>query len=244
MSEQRFGLWVAWVQGGDHTAFETSKDALRPTLSVFNETQSSWFSHLPQPGAGNGNFSSSYHNPGQFTGAVMCLGSVAAQQWATQRLQQVILDFDLDMLEHDQPIITHSGCDQHGHDHVADDVIDSSRAAAEGYYNVYDTVRNWSAEKHREMFFEDCVNGGRVSASRCCVDTVMQRARVRMWRITDTLSVHLHRVGSQSTMVSPSVPTTTLSQTATIASPAAKHSMTRATRSLRACWSCISRCEE
>ena len=39
---------------------------------------------------------------------------------------------------------------------------DSSRAAAEGYYRVYDIVRDWSAQNHREMFFEDCVNGGRV----------------------------------------------------------------------------------
>jgi hypothetical protein len=103
----RFGMWVAWVQGGDHTAFESSNDPLRPTLSVFNATQNSWFSHKVEPAAGNTNFSATYHNPGPFTGAVMCLGSTAAQQWAVRRLQQVIQDFDLDMLEHDQPIITH-----------------------------------------------------------------------------------------------------------------------------------------
>ena len=155
----RFGLWVGWVQGGDRTAVG---DATEPALSVFNSTQNGWFPQIPQPATGNTKFGEKYHNPGPFTGATMCLGSVDAQEWAVARLRQVILDFDLDMLEHDQPIITHSGCDREGHHHVVNDTTDSSRAAAQGYYRVYDTVRNWSAVAHRPMFFEDCVNGGRV----------------------------------------------------------------------------------
>jgi alpha-galactosidase len=69
----------------------------------------------------------------------------------------VVRQYNLDLLEHDQPMILDQ-CIRDSHGHRSDDPVDVSRSAAEGYYWVYDELR----KEFPDLLFENCVNGGRI----------------------------------------------------------------------------------
>lgn len=135
-----FGLWVAWAQGG---SIENHRS---DTLSVFSPAQKDWF------GVDYGEDWCS----GGFTGAPVCLAS-PARDWALGQLRRVLKDYKLDMLEHDQVMIT-DNCTRTNHGHTPEDPVDTSRAACERYYSIYDTL----LKENPKLILEDCVNGGRL----------------------------------------------------------------------------------
>lgn len=137
----KFGLWVGWTQGG------SDRNAGPQVLSVFNPIQKNWF---------GGDTPEDWHN-WDFTGVTACMGSAGARGWCLNQLRRVVKDYKLDLLEHDQPMIL-DACSRNGHGHIPGDPVDTSRAAAEGYYAVYDQLR----KENPGLLFEDCVNGGRL----------------------------------------------------------------------------------
>lgn len=141
----KFGLWVAWTQGG-HVAGPN-------VLSVFEPVMRDWFpTDLPAGWRAKA-----------WSGETCCLGSPAARQWCLDRLRRIVRQYNLDMLEHDQPIIV-SSCERRDHDHTASPV-DVGRSATDGYYEIYDTLRR----EYPSLIFENCVNGG------CTVDYGIMR---------------------------------------------------------------------
>ena len=137
----KFGLWVGWTQGG------SSKSDDPNVLSVFNPSQKEWFGRdLP----------SDWKNQ-EYIGEPVCLGQKDARAWCLKELQRIIKEFKLDLLEHDQDMMLDE-CDRAGHDHRPGDPVDTSRATAEAYYDIYDQLRR----ENPGLMFEDCVNGGRL----------------------------------------------------------------------------------
>lgn len=137
----KFGLWVGWTQGG------SQRNAGPNVLSVFNPMQKNWFGRdMPQD-----------WNNWEFTGEPACMGSANSRGWCLGQLRRMVKDYRLDLLEHDQPMIL-DDCNRNGHGHIPSDPVDVSRAAADGYYAVYDQLR----KENPNLLFEDCVNGGRM----------------------------------------------------------------------------------
>lgn len=155
----KFGLWVAWTQGGDMKTYTNEM------LTVFNPAQAPWFTQDFAPD----------WTAQAFSGATVCLSTTGPQSWAQTELGRIATSYGLDMLEHDQPMIPDQGCQRTNHGHTANDWVDTSRAACDGYYKVYDTVRS----QHSNLFFEDCVNGGRL------IDFGVAK-RVHYYSVTDT----------------------------------------------------------
>ncbi|MDO8683685.1 MAG: alpha-galactosidase [Armatimonadota bacterium] len=137
----KFGLWVGWTQGG------SIKNPGPDVLSPFNPEQKSWFAN---------DYPEDWKNAA-FKGATACMGCEDARNWCLNDLRRMVKQYKLDLLEHDQNMIL-SGCEREGHGHIPNDSVDVSRAAAEGYYAVYDQLR----KENPNLLFEDCVNGGRL----------------------------------------------------------------------------------
>lgn len=137
----RFGLWTGWTQGG------AARDAGPDVMSVFNPEQKSWFGH---------DYPDDWRT-GPFTGATCCLGCKEARDWSLRELRRMVKEYKLDLLEHDQQMVL-ADCGREGHGHIPGDTMDTSRAAANGYYAVYDQLR----KENPGLLFEDCVNGGRM----------------------------------------------------------------------------------
>lgn len=138
----KFGLWVGWAQGGDMKTYNGEM------LSVFNPTQAPWFTQD----------SASDWTSQPYSGATVCLADSRAVNWCLGDLHRIVDIYGLDMLEHDQPVIPDHGCTRAYHPHTANDWVDCSRAACDGYYSVYDRLR----QAHPGLWYEDCVNGGRL----------------------------------------------------------------------------------
>lgn len=136
----KFGLWVGWTQGGD----QVDPANAHRILSVRDPTIAPWFcQHYAKD-----------WKPNEFSGATVCLGEPAAVDWCIGTLRRVIGEAKLDLLEHDQTMVT-DGCVQTTHQHTPSRV-DAGYRAAQGYYRVYDTLR----AEHPGLLFENCVNGG------------------------------------------------------------------------------------
>src|SRR5207253_2369829 len=90
----------------------------------------------------------------QFTGATVCLGEPKAVAWCLNTLRPIIKENKLDLLEHDQTMVL-DGCAHDTHLHTKSRV-DVGYHAAQGYYQVYDTLR----AENPNLLFENCVNGG------------------------------------------------------------------------------------
>ena len=137
----KFGMWLAWTQGGASAEDDPN------VLSVFNPAQKNWFGR---------DMPADWKNQ-EFIGEPVCLGSPDARAWCLKELRRMVKDYKLDLLEHDQDMMLDE-CDRDGHGHIPGDPVDTSRASAEGYYEIYDQLR---AENPR-LLFENCVNGGRL----------------------------------------------------------------------------------
>lgn len=136
----KFGLWVGWTQGGD----QVDPTGAHRVLGVFDPLMTPWFCQKHDKG----------WKANEFSGATVCLGEPQAADWCLNTLRGVIRDAKLDLLEHDQTMVT-DGCEQATHRHVSSRV-DAGYRAAQGYYHVYDTLR----AEHPDLLFENCVNGG------------------------------------------------------------------------------------
>ena len=136
----RFGLWIAWTQGGDQP------DEARPgaVLSVHDPAMKSWFPT---------DYPKSWKNS-DFTGATVCLGERKAVDWCLRDMRRAVPEFTLDLLEHDQHLIVES-CNRPDHRHTAS-AIDVAYHATLGYYRVQDGLRS----AFGNLLFEDCCNGG------------------------------------------------------------------------------------
>ncbi|HPD31312.1 MAG TPA: alpha-galactosidase [Phycisphaerae bacterium] len=135
----KFGLWVAWTQGG-HTA----KD--RQALSVFEPAMREWFRF---------DLAEDWRSS-RWRGEPVCLASREAQEWCRAELRRIIREYDLDMLEHDQKMVVWDCArDAHGHTASSGDI---SHRATLGYYGVYDSLR----DEFPNVLFENCVSGGRM----------------------------------------------------------------------------------
>ncbi|MBN2024888.1 MAG: alpha-galactosidase [Pirellulales bacterium] len=142
----KFGLWVAWTQGG-HVVDGPD------VLSVFAPGMRDWFPADAPAG----------WTAQPWRGDTVCLGSPAARRWCLERLRRLVREYNLDLLEHDQPIIV-TQCARRDHDHTSSPV-DVGRGAAEGYYEIHDALRR----EFPDLLFENCVNGG------CTVDFGIMR---------------------------------------------------------------------
>jgi hypothetical protein len=137
----KFGLWVGWTQGGNQVDDPANGHRI---LSVRDPSMVPWFCQ---------DFAKDW-KPNEFSGATVCLGEPAAADWCLDTLRRVIAEAKLDLLEHDQTMVT-DGCGKATHAHTASRV-DAGYRAALGYYRVYDTLR----AEHPDLLFENCVNGG------------------------------------------------------------------------------------
>lgn len=138
----KFGLWVAWTQGG------TDPDAedRQAVLNVRAPDRARWFARDCAPD----------WKPADFVGADLCLSDPQACRWCLDLLTRVVKEYRVDMLEHDQRMIV-ADCVRKDHPH-SDSHGDIAYRATLGYYGVYDALRR----KYPRLMFEDCVNGGRM----------------------------------------------------------------------------------
>jgi len=144
----KFGLWLAWTQAG---VGDDSKDS-DLVLNAFSRKD--WLATPQPPG----------WRPDEFIGTDLCMSVPEAQDWCVALLKKLVVDYRIDILEHDQRMAVQL-CDQSvsrslwGHDHPHTSAAsDVSRLASEGYYRVQDAVR----AAFPNLLFEDCVNGGRM----------------------------------------------------------------------------------
>jgi hypothetical protein len=137
----KFGLWVAWTQGGIGDDRE-DRDCV---LNVHAPDRQAWFGkEIPEN-----------WKPADFVGADLCLAEPAAREWCVQLLTKLVKEYHVDMLEHDQRMVV-SECIRSGsHTSSPGDIADR---AFKGYASVYDKVR----ERYPKLLFENCVNGGRM----------------------------------------------------------------------------------
>ncbi|MCE5326757.1 MAG: alpha-galactosidase [Planctomycetaceae bacterium] len=138
----KFGLWIAWTQGG--VAQYPAGD--ETALSVHNEKMKPWFTKDYSP----------KWKTKAFVGADVCLGDPRAVDWCTRELRRCVKEYKLDLLEHDQRMIV-DHCRRGDHLHT-ESRIDVTYHAAMGYYKVYDTLRR----ENPTLLFENCVNGAQM----------------------------------------------------------------------------------
>lgn len=154
----RFGLWIDWAQAGTGTG--------TGALNVHDPQVASWMvSDLP---AG--------WTPESYKGQTLDLGVPAVRDWAAQKLNHLVEDFKLDMLEHDGYLVA-KGCARANHPHAApgpegftifedagfrfveaDNETDVSYHAARAYYEVHSRLRR----QHPGLLLEICNDGGRM----------------------------------------------------------------------------------
>jgi hypothetical protein len=134
-----FGLWVGWTQGGNPPR-EMDK------LAVGNPRMKNWFPwDFPED-----------WRPWDFTGETVCLACDEAKSWCLNELRRIVKEYKLDLLEHDQRMVVEV-CPRSDHRHL-DNPADISYHAANGYYEIYDRLR----QEFPKLILEDCVNGGRM----------------------------------------------------------------------------------
>ncbi|MHC4623069.1 MAG: alpha-galactosidase [Planctomycetota bacterium] len=139
----KFGLWIAWAHGTPHL------DGGRNVLSPFNPVQKSWFTR---------DYPANWRRPVPWEGAPVCLGCPRAREWCLDLLRHVITDYQLDVLRQDQICVVEN-CVREGHDHIPNDPVDVSRAAARGYYEIYGRLKS----EFPHLLFEGCNGGGRMA---------------------------------------------------------------------------------
>ena len=154
----KFGLWVDWTQA----ALGTEKGALNvrdPEVNnwVVADTPRDW---QPEP----------------FKGQTIDLGVPEARDWAQAEVNRIVVDYRLDMLEHDGYLVA-QGCDRKDHPHAPPDpsslairklassyLVDSSNStdvsyhATRAYYLIHSNLR----KRHPGLLLEICNDGGRM----------------------------------------------------------------------------------
>ncbi|MET0226258.1 MAG: alpha-galactosidase [Dokdonella sp.] len=154
----KFGLWTDWTQAGVGT---------QPGALAFDDPHvRGWLTTDPPPG----------WKPAAFKGITIDLGQPAAKAWASQEVDRIVRDFDLDMLEHDGYIVAqgcdrsdhpHATCDPHRtHRYVDEEFIwldgpnssDVSYHAARAYYAIHEKLKR----DHPGLLLEICNDGGRM----------------------------------------------------------------------------------
>ena len=139
----KFGLWIAWTHGTAHRSSGPN------VLSPFNPIQKTWFTH---------DYAPYWRRRVPWEGAPVCLGCPQARDWCLKLLRQIITDYRLDVMRQDQICVVED-CSRQGHDHIANDPVDVTRAAAIGYYEIYDQLRS----EYPALLFEGCNGGGRMA---------------------------------------------------------------------------------
>lgn len=125
----QFGLWVAFTQ--------ISEEMLRK--------HPDW---ITTPGQ-----SIEPNRPFPFRTLTICLGNPVARAWVRQELERIIQDYEVDLLEYDQPIIEECTVPDHGHQ-----AGDGGYAATMGFYEICDGLRR----KFPHLLIENCMNGGHI----------------------------------------------------------------------------------
>ncbi|HKC16407.1 MAG TPA: glycoside hydrolase family 36 protein, partial [Steroidobacteraceae bacterium] len=155
----RFGLWIDWTQAG--TSQETG------ALTVDNPVTRDWLVADP-PAA--------WKHSEPFKGITIDLGVPAAAAWATRELERIIVEYHLDMLEHDGYLVAQGSART---DHAAappetgtlrvyedsgflwadgSNSTDVSDHATRAYYGIYERLR----AQHPDLLLEVCNDGGRM----------------------------------------------------------------------------------
>ncbi len=154
----KFGLWTDWTQAArssDEGALNVNDLLVRGWLTV--DPPSGW-------------------QPAEFKGVTIDIGVPAAREWAARKVDSIVREYRLDMLEHDGYLVA-QGCDRTDHPHAPPDPAltkhfkdedflwsegpnstDVSYHATRAYYEIYSRVRR----DHPGLLFEICNDGGRM----------------------------------------------------------------------------------
>ena len=155
----RFGLWIDWTQAG------TSTHA--GALNVDDPVARGWL--IADPPAG-------WKHAEEFKGITIDLGVPAAQAWAAARLERIVRDNHIDMLEHDGYLVA-QGTSRADHPAAppaagtlreyedsgfvwadSSNSTDVSYRATRAYYAIHEELRR----RHPRLLFELCNDGGRM----------------------------------------------------------------------------------
>jgi len=155
----RFGLWIDWTQAG------TSQEP--GALTLDNPITRDWLVADP-PAA--------WKHSEPFKGITIDLGVPAAAAWATRELERIVVEYHLDMLEHDGYLVAQGSART---DHAAtapesgtlrvyedsgflwadgSNSTDVSYHATRAYYGIYERLR----AHHPDLLLEVCNDGGRM----------------------------------------------------------------------------------
>ena len=155
----RFGLWVSWAQAG------TSTEA--GALDINDPGMRDWLIADPPPG---------WKHTEPFKGITVDVGVPAAAAWAERELERIVVDYHLDMLEHDGYLVAQGSTradhpaapPQAGTLRVYEDSgylwvegsnsTDVSDYATRAYYAIYERLR----VRHPQLLLELCNDGGRM----------------------------------------------------------------------------------
>ena len=154
----KFGLWIDWTQAGlskTAGALNVNDPAIRGWL--VSDVPANWKTE-------------------EFKGQTIDLGLPAARAWAERKLNQIVEDYHLDMLEHDGYLVA-QGCTRSDHPHAPPDPtrisvhtsdgavwVDSENSTDVSYHAVlayYDLYAKLKA-KHPNLLLEACNDGGRM----------------------------------------------------------------------------------
>ncbi|HZZ42960.1 MAG TPA: NPCBM/NEW2 domain-containing protein [Tepidisphaeraceae bacterium] len=134
----KFALWCAWTNGG----ISSDPGALSIRGPVAHPD---WFTSDVPP----------TWQPAPFSGALLCLASPAAKQWALAKTQSLVQNFHLDYLKHDiNPIVTSCSRTDHLHHYGVDTSYYSTRA----YYDI----QNHLLKSNPSLLLENCSGGGHI----------------------------------------------------------------------------------
>ncbi|HEY3927959.1 MAG TPA: alpha-galactosidase [Candidatus Koribacter sp.] len=154
----KFGLWMDWAQAGNSDA--------PGALNVRDPKVYDWLvTDLPKN-----------WKPEAYKGQTIDIGAPEAAHWVSDKLDEVVSDFHLDMLEHDGYVVA-EGCVRNDHPHHPPDrynlVIqwdsgslfafstnstEVSYRATRAYYALYEHLR----QTHPNLLLEICNDGGRM----------------------------------------------------------------------------------
>ena len=151
----RFGLWTDWTQAGIGT---------QPgALNVFDPKTRDWLT-TDAPAD---------WKPEDFKGITIDIGLPAARNWAAAKIQSIIHDLHIDMLEHDGYLVA-EGCDRTDHPHApattkqfkdegslwveGSNDTDVSDHATRAYYQIQSKLRS----QFPNLLLEICNDGGRM----------------------------------------------------------------------------------
>lgn len=149
----KFGLWVDWTQAGT--------DEAPGALNVHDPKIRDW---LTRDVAAD-------WKPEPFKGVTIDIGYPPARAWVARELDRLVIDFHLDMLEHDGYLVA-QGCIRNDHRHASCDSSplgpepwlegscssDVSYHATHAYYEIYEQLRG----SHPRLLLEACNDGGRM----------------------------------------------------------------------------------